>query len=118
MRIALLVGTRKGGFIAFSDASRRSWDVRGPFFKGVEVNHVGYVRNHGVTATYKSAWWGPGVQLSRDWGETWQDIPGSIHFAPDRGRSVERIWIIKVDERSPRSVLVRRSRSRFAVPQR
>jgi photosystem II stability/assembly factor-like uncharacterized protein len=95
-QLALLIGTRKGAFIAFSDEARRTWDLRGPFFKGVEVNHVAYLRaSRAVTATFKSAWWGPGIQVSRDWGTTWQETASPIRFAEDRGRAVERIWIVK-----------------------
>jgi photosystem II stability/assembly factor-like uncharacterized protein len=101
MRVALMIGTRKGGFVAFSDLSRRTWEVRSPFFKGVEVNHVGYIREEDlVTATFKSAWWGPGVQTSRDWGETWTEPSPGPRFAEDRGRSVERVWTVKADPRN------------------
>jgi hypothetical protein len=89
-RIALMIGTRKGAFLVFSDESRRSWDLKGPFFKGVEVNHVGCLpRANVVTATLKSAWWDPGILLSRggcvvgrncspsdDGGHNWQEVRG------------------------------------------
>lgn len=91
----MLIGTRKGAFVAFSDEGRHDWDLRGPFFNGVEVNHVGVLRDAGVmTATFKSGWWGPGVQVSRDWGSTWTEAPG-VRFADDRGRTVERIWVVE-----------------------
>lgn len=94
-----MIGTRKGAFLAFSDERRREWELRGPFFKGVEVNHVGFIRDPGVVAAaFKSPWWGPGVQTSRDWGATWQEAQPGIRFAEDRGRTVERIWVI---ERGP-----------------
>ena len=38
--VVLAVGTRKGAFIAVSDAERSKWEVKGPFLKGAEVNHV------------------------------------------------------------------------------
>src|SRR5688572_8433865 len=97
-RIALLIGTRKGAFLAFSDERRHQWDLQGPFFKGIEVNHVGFLpRANVVTATFKSAWWGPGIQASRDWGATWEELQPGIRFDESRGRSVERIWIVKED---------------------
>ena len=43
MKTLLLIGTRKGGFIATSDASRAQWTLAGPFLKGCEVNHVTHV---------------------------------------------------------------------------
>ena len=94
--MALLIGTRKGAFVAFSDARRQAWERRGPYFKGIEVNHVGFLsRANTIAATFKSAWWGPGIQLSRDWGASWEELEPGIRFADDRGRSVERIWIVK-----------------------
>jgi hypothetical protein len=65
-RIALMIGTRKGAFLVFSDEASRSWDLKGPFFKGVEVNHVGCLpRANVVTATFKSAWWDPHPAVAR-----------------------------------------------------
>jgi photosystem II stability/assembly factor-like uncharacterized protein len=97
-QIALMIGTRKGAFLAFSDAGRRQWELKGPYFKGIEINHVGYLpRAQVVTATFKSAWWGPGIQLSRDWGANWEELKPGIRFAEGRGRSVERLWIVKED---------------------
>ena len=101
-RVMLMIGTRKGAFLAFSDQRRRTWELRGPLFKGVEVNHVGFLADPGViVATFKSGWWGPGVQTSRDLGETWQELQPGVRFDEGRGRTVERIWIV---ERAPDGV--------------
>lgn len=98
-RVWLLLGTRKGAFLATSDAARRRWELQGPFFKGGEVNDVGFIADRGlVTATVKSAWWGPGLRVSRDWGATWEEPPAPA-FAEGRERSVERIWIVRADAR-------------------
>ncbi len=40
MRVLLLVGTRKGAFIAESDATRAAWTLRGPFCEGWPVHDV------------------------------------------------------------------------------
>ena len=50
----LLIGTRKGGFIVTS-SDRKSWDVAGPVFGGVEVNHMHYASGS-ILAVGKSAW--------------------------------------------------------------
>ena len=39
-KVLILLGTRKGAFIAESDAARRSWRLRGPFCETWPMNHV------------------------------------------------------------------------------
>ena len=41
--LLLLIGTRKGAFIARTDRERRHWELRGPFFAGAEVNDVNLI---------------------------------------------------------------------------
>ncbi len=98
MTVHLLIGTRKGGFIATSDAGRREWSLQGPFLKGHEVNHVAHVGGGRFVMAGKSAWWGPALQISDDAGQTWRET-GPIRFGEGRGHSVERIWFIKADPR-------------------
>jgi len=100
MRLQLLIGTRKGGFIATSDPARREWSLKGPLLKGSEVNHVANVGDGRLMLAGKSGWWGPAVQISDDGGDTWRE-PGPIRFEEGRGHSVERIWFIKADPRVP-----------------
>jgi photosystem II stability/assembly factor-like uncharacterized protein len=100
MKTTLLIGTRKGAFIATSDGARRDWILKGPILKGSEVNHVAHVGDNRLIVAGKSAWWGPAIQISDDGGETWRE-PGPIRFAEDRGHSVERIWFVKRDPRQP-----------------
>jgi photosystem II stability/assembly factor-like uncharacterized protein len=100
MRVQLLIGTRKGGFIATTDESRRDWSLKGPLLKGSEVNHIASVGDGRLILAGKSSWWGPAVQISDDGGETWRE-PGPIRFEEGRGHSVERIWFIKADPRVP-----------------
>jgi photosystem II stability/assembly factor-like uncharacterized protein len=101
MRVLLLIGTRKGGFIATSDAARRDWTMQGPFLKGCEVNHVAYAPASGTMfMAGKSSWWGPALQMSDDLGRTWREPEAGVRFAEDRGRSVERIWTIRADPRT------------------
>ena len=97
-RVMLLIGTRKGAFLAFSDADRRRWELQGPIFKGVQVNDVVYTAEDGgagsIIVAGKSEWWGPGVQVSTDLGESWEERP-PVRFAEGRGLSVERVWIVR-----------------------
>ena len=100
-----MIGTRKGAFIASTDSERRRWDLKGPFLKGLEVNDLtslpssvaasaGPLR---IYAAAKSAWWGAGIQVSDDLGETWSELPGAIRFGEKRGLAVDRIWVLEAD---------------------
>jgi photosystem II stability/assembly factor-like uncharacterized protein len=102
MQTLLLIGTRKGGFIATSDGRRRDWTLSGPILKGCEVNHLTYVpETRTIIVAGKSGWWGPAVQTSSDLGRTWREPASGIRFEEGRGHSVERIWTIKADPREP-----------------
>ena len=39
-KVLVLLGTKKGAFVLESDASRRSWALRGPFCETWPLNHV------------------------------------------------------------------------------
>ena len=96
LQLMLMIGTRKGAFLAFSDRGRKTWEITGPIFKGAQVDHVAYAPDIGgaIVVTGTSAWWGPGLQISIDLGDTWQEH-SSVRFAEERGHSVERVWITK-----------------------
>ena len=100
MKVSLLIGTRKGGFIATSDAARATWTLAGPFLKGCEVNHIAHVGGGRLMMAGKSAWFGPALQVSDDGGASWRDA-GAIRFAEGRDHSVERIWFVRPDPRLP-----------------
>ena len=40
--IILMVGTRKGAFLATSDQARRNWAVSGPHHAGSDIFHMAY----------------------------------------------------------------------------
>ena len=102
MQLLLLIGTRKGGFIAASDGARRRWTLRGPLAKGCEVNHLTCLAGtRTIVLAGKSGWWGPAVQWSDDLGDTWREPASGIRFDEGRGHSVERIWTIEADPRKP-----------------
>ena len=95
-KVMLMIGTRKGGFLATSDEARASWSLKGPFLKGSEVHYVTHLpKNDTLVATVKSWWFGPAVRLSNDGGENWTEPERGIRFDESRGKSVERIWIVR-----------------------
>src|SRR6476620_6947579 len=94
--VMLMIGTRKGGFLATSDASRKSWTLKGPFLKGSEVHYVNYLpKARTIVSTVKSWWFGCGVRCSAYRGENWTEPERGIKFEEGREKSVERIWIVR-----------------------
>ena len=79
--VVLLVGTRKGCFLLESDASRREWEIRGPFCEGWPIYHAVQDAGSGVLfAAAASEWHGAGVWRSADLGRTWQlSSEGLVH---------------------------------------
>ena len=91
--IVLLLGTRKGGFILSSDASRKSWSLSDPLFAGSDVfDLVSDPRVEGsVYAAVNSPIWGPEVQISRDLGQTWQGSTEGPKFSDGSESAVKRV---------------------------
>jgi photosystem II stability/assembly factor-like uncharacterized protein len=102
-QVMLMIGTRKGAFLARSDGDRARWEVTGPLLKGAEVNHVTMLRGTGekpmLAIASKTEWWGPDLRFSPDLGETWIEPSRAVRFAEDRGHSVSRVWAISEDRR-------------------
>ncbi|WP_262347425.1 WD40/YVTN/BNR-like repeat-containing protein [Nocardioides dongxiaopingii] len=97
MATVLMVGTRKGLWIATSDDARHDWDVTGPHHDMEEVYSCLVDTRGGGTprlfAGASSPWLGPQVRWSDDLGATWQETPGGgIRFEPGDGATVERVW--------------------------
>ncbi len=76
--VRVLIGTKKGGFIATSDGKRQKWDISGPLFGGWEVYHMkgSPVDPNRIYASQTSGWFGQIIQRSDDGGKTW-NTPGS-----------------------------------------
>ena len=121
--VMLLVGTRKGVFMAKSDKSRDKWDLSGPMVGGLDVNHaVLDPRNGAIFTTANDPWFGPTVRYSRDMGETWNDAKSSPRFAGDpapavapggepvpwfvlENKVIERLWHIEPGRASEPDVM-------------
>ncbi|WP_435102885.1 WD40/YVTN/BNR-like repeat-containing protein [Arhodomonas sp. AD133] len=96
MTVAVLVGTRKGLFIARSDAARESWRVEGPHMAGYEIQaawldprdpRCGYAAAHHPV-------WGIHVHRSDDAGHSWQPLPDVPRHCEedDDPASLRMIW--------------------------
>lgn len=95
----LLVGTRKGLWIAESDAERSDWKWGRPHFPMEEIFSVSIDTRGDVPrllAGATSPHWGPQVYRSDDLGLTWEETPGgAIRFPEDTGSSLERVWQLR-----------------------
>ncbi len=92
----LMIGTRKGLWLATSDDARREWEVSGPHFPMEEVYSV-HLDTRGerprLLAGCSSSWFGPQVRRSDDLGQTWEETPnGALRFPDDTGVALERVW--------------------------
>jgi photosystem II stability/assembly factor-like uncharacterized protein len=94
----VLVGTMKGAFFFRSDASRKVWEMGGPYFAGSAVYALAYDGRAGrnrLWAGPQSMHWGPLLQGSDDFGRTWTNPESSpVKFPESAGAAVANIWQI------------------------
>jgi hypothetical protein len=70
--VRLLIGTRKGAFIATSNEARKDWSMSGPFCEAWPINHmVGNPQTGVIHATGGNAWFGPAVWRTENMGASW-----------------------------------------------
>ncbi len=95
-QVFVLVGTRKGAFLAESDAGRRSWQLRGPFCETWPTNHVVADPLSGTLyAGGGNEWFGPAVWKSTDLGASWTH--SSQGLAYEAGQDpVKSVWSLAV----------------------
>ncbi|MEQ1949893.1 exo-alpha-sialidase [Mesorhizobium sp. CN2-181] len=88
----VLLGTKKGAFIAESDAARKDWTLSGPFCETWPMNHVVADPNTGtIYAGGGNEWFGPAVWKSTDLGKTWTH--SSEGLAYEEGKEpVKAVW--------------------------
>jgi photosystem II stability/assembly factor-like uncharacterized protein len=91
-KVLVLIGTKKGVFIAEGDNSRRSFDIRGPFCETWPINHV--VADPATGTIYAgggNAWFGPAVWKSTDLGETWTHSSEGLAYAEGE-KPISSVW--------------------------
>ncbi len=95
-KVALLVGTKKGGYIFRSGAARKKWESEGPHFAGGPVYHMVFDARDGKSmwAAINSTWGGPRIERSQDLGKTWKAVRNPI-FREDAGMVLKRTWHIE-----------------------
>jgi photosystem II stability/assembly factor-like uncharacterized protein len=105
----LMIGTRKGLWVARSDDDRQTWDLTGPDDVMGEVHSVAIDKRRVAEGgsprlLMGSRHWhiGPQVMHSEDLGVTWSAAPtGGVVFPPDTGSAVEAIWSLAPSPADP-----------------
>jgi hypothetical protein len=96
--VALLIATKKGGFIFTSDAKRREWKIKGPIFLGNIAHHIVLdPRNRrSMLMAAKTGHLGPTIYRSTDLGRNWKEAtkPPAFPKAPEgeKGMVVDHVF--------------------------
>ena len=92
----LFIGTHKGVFIAASK-DRAVWTFTGPFHRGLDVHHVvdASLDSPLLLAAVNNEWYGSGISISTDQGQTWSEVNQSIKFSENSELSLQKIWCIR-----------------------
>lgn len=81
-RVLVLIGTKKGLFIAESDEARKDWSLRGPYCNTWPINHaIADPATGAIHAAGGNEWFGPAVWTSMDLGETWTHSSEGLAYA-------------------------------------
>jgi photosystem II stability/assembly factor-like uncharacterized protein len=93
--MVVLVGTRKGLFVAEGDGEGREWSLNGPHLTGWAVFHaVVDPRDGALYAATNSEVYGGTVHRSRDRGETWERAE-ELGLPEESGLTLERTWHVE-----------------------
>lgn len=94
----LLIGTMKGAFVLRSDATRKKWEVGGPYFPGRAIYAMAYDgrdKRSRLWAAVNSPHWGSYLSTTNDFGKTWTEPETyGVKFPDDAENSVKQIWQI------------------------
>ncbi|TVS12577.1 MAG: hypothetical protein EA419_04405 [Wenzhouxiangella sp.] len=94
--VAVLIGTRKGLFIARSDGDRKCFAVEGPHMAGYEIQRAFLDPRHGGRLGFAAAHhpiWGIHIYRTEDAGRSWQPL-GEVpsHGPDDDPEHLKTIW--------------------------
>jgi hypothetical protein len=93
--VLLMLGTRKGTFLFWSDPERRAWQ-RSEHHLGWSTHALSYDARHGsIYAATNSPVYGALVQRSDDNGLTWQAFNQGLDFAAEEERRVREVWQVR-----------------------
>lgn len=92
-KVLVLIGTKKGAFIAESADDRRSWHLRGPYCDTWPTHHVTADDQGVIYAAGGNEWFGPAVWRSQDLGQTWTHSSQGLAYAEGE-TPVKSAWSI------------------------
>src|SRR5512143_4148064 len=109
MSTHIMIGTRKGLFLARTASAEGTWTVDRPMFLMQEVAAVGVLpilagsdTQPRLLAGVRSEHWGPTVARSDDLGRSWRETDqGSIRFPRDTDAALARVWQLQSDPVRP-----------------
>ena len=91
-KVLVLLGTKKGAFLAESDAARQNWQIRGPFCENWPLNHmIGDAKTGTIYAAGGNAWFGPAVWKSTDLGQSWTHSSQGLAY-PEGQAPIQSAW--------------------------
>lgn len=88
-KVMVFAGTTDGLFVFDSDAKRRKWKRRGPYLKGLSVNHFAWDPK---TKTLYATTSTEGVLASRTLGRSWTPL--------NDGLPIRRVWTVAVNPKN------------------
>ncbi len=95
--VLVLIGTRKGAFIARSDGRRGSWTLDGPFCETWPMNHVIADPETGtIYGAGGNEWFGPAVWRSTDQGKSWTHSSEGLAYQAGQ-EPVKTVWSLASD---------------------
>jgi photosystem II stability/assembly factor-like uncharacterized protein len=101
----LMIGTRKGLWVAHSSDDRQTWSLEGPGELMSDVHAVCVDTRGEQPVLFMSSrhWhWGPRVLRSSDLGRSWDETPnGAIRFPEDTDTALEAVWAIAPSPTEP-----------------
>jgi photosystem II stability/assembly factor-like uncharacterized protein len=106
----LWIATRKGAFALRSDASRRSWKLKGPQFLGHVLHHIVQDPRDPkvVLMAAKTGHLGPTMYRSSDRGKKWVEVKQPPAFRKagegETGRSVESVFWLSPGHKKEKGV--------------
>jgi photosystem II stability/assembly factor-like uncharacterized protein len=96
-RVLLMIGTKKGLFVADAPTARRRFSLRGPFGPGVPVYST-LIDNRGAPQLFASScnpFFGMKVLRSTNLGRSFQETKSAPAFPKDDGRALANIWALE-----------------------
>lgn len=93
--VVILIGTKKGAFIAEGTTERNAWSIRGPYCDAWPINHViGDAVSGTIYAAGGNEWFGPAVWMSTDLGKTWSHSSDGLAYA-DGEAPIQSVWSLR-----------------------